>query len=431
MEDTFNGEDDGELKVGMKVHSDKAAYDLYNAYALKKGFSIRKWHIRRDATNNIRQREFVCSKEGIYKDQDLCEVKKLNRLDTRTGCKAMIRFIVDNGVWTISHVNSEHNHELAKSEEKQFLRSGQKISCAHGDVVSSMVGAGIGPTKAYFYLANEAGGAENLGFLKKDARNYLQRQKDEMLESMGMLCRHALKVLDFNNVTSIPSKYILKRWIKEARKGNFVSCESSVSLSNNEKHIQLLSLSELMHEGNNFFSIASLTVSGTKIVKNKLVEEMELLEKDSETISMLECFKKVDEQLHDDLLSSEPPILNPPITKTKGQTNARLKSNLEKRKRKTTKGKGKEIQELVSDPSHGTTTYHHSATNPHLTATTYHATTTNPIFQQSLVSQNLSFYHQVGSNFSFTSMLQRNDQISHLSQVSNSPSVNQFPSQEN
>ncbi|KAK1558717.1 hypothetical protein Q3G72_005745 [Acer saccharum] len=190
-----------------------------------------------------------------------------------------------------------------------------------------------------------------------------------LYESMGMLCRHALKVLDFNNVTSIPSRYILKRWTKEAKKGNLVSCESSVSSSNNEKHIQSLRLSELMHEGNNIFSIASLTISGTKIVKNKLVEAMELLEKDSETITMLECFKKVDEQPHDDLLSSEPPILNPPIAKTKGQTNARLKSNLEKRKRKTTKGKGKEIQELV------------------------------------------------GSNFSFTSMLQGNDQIPHLSQL--------------
>ena len=78
MKDTFREEDDGELKVGMKVHSDKVAYNLCNAYALKKGFSIRKWHIRRDVTNNIRQREFVCSKEGIYKDQILSEVKKSN-----------------------------------------------------------------------------------------------------------------------------------------------------------------------------------------------------------------------------------------------------------------------------------------------------------------------------------------------------------------
>ncbi|KAK3212794.1 hypothetical protein Dsin_017500 [Dipteronia sinensis] len=111
----------------MDVHSDKAAYDLCNAYALKKGFSIRKWHIRRDATNNIRQREFVCSKKGIYEDQDFCEVKKLNRLDTRTGCKAMIRFTVDNGVWTISHVNSEHNHELAKPEDKYLVLMGMSL----------------------------------------------------------------------------------------------------------------------------------------------------------------------------------------------------------------------------------------------------------------------------------------------------------------
>ncbi|KAK3194738.1 hypothetical protein Dsin_026048 [Dipteronia sinensis] len=138
-----------------------------------------------------------------------------------------------------------------------------------------------------------------------------------------------------------------------------------------------------MHEGNNIFNISSLTIFGTKIVKNKLLEAMELLEKDSETIRMLECFKMVDEQLHDDLLGIEPPILSPSIAKTKGQTNARLKSNLEKRKRKTTKGKGKEIQELI------------------------------------------------GSNFSFTSMLQGNDQMSHLRQVSNSPGVNQFPNHEN
>ena len=139
-----------------------------------------------------------------------------------------------------------------------------------------------------------------------------------LYESMGMLCCHALKVLDFNNVINIPSRYILKKWTKEAKKGNCLSCESLVSSSNNKKRFQSLRLSELMHEGNNIFSIASLTIYGTKIVKNKLVKAMKLLEKDSETICMLECFEKVDEQPHNDLFSSEPPILNPPIAKTKG-----------------------------------------------------------------------------------------------------------------
>lgn len=43
-----------ELKIGMQVHSDDEAYNLCNTYALRNGFSIRKGHIHRDKSNNIR-----------------------------------------------------------------------------------------------------------------------------------------------------------------------------------------------------------------------------------------------------------------------------------------------------------------------------------------------------------------------------------------
>ena len=52
------------IKVGIKVNFDKEAYDLYNKYALIKGFSIHRWNIRRDTSNKTWQREFVCSKQG-------------------------------------------------------------------------------------------------------------------------------------------------------------------------------------------------------------------------------------------------------------------------------------------------------------------------------------------------------------------------------
>ena len=32
----------GEIKIGMQVSSEEEAYNLYNGYVLKKGFSIRK-----------------------------------------------------------------------------------------------------------------------------------------------------------------------------------------------------------------------------------------------------------------------------------------------------------------------------------------------------------------------------------------------------
>ncbi|KAI5319653.1 hypothetical protein L3X38_039361 [Prunus dulcis] len=116
-----------ELKVGMEVSNEAEAYNLCNTYAFRKGFSIRKGNIRRDAQNKVRQRDYFCSKEGFQSDEDLCEVKKVRRLDTRTGCKALIRFTVDNGIWKISHINLDHNHEFAKPEERQFLRSGRHI----------------------------------------------------------------------------------------------------------------------------------------------------------------------------------------------------------------------------------------------------------------------------------------------------------------
>ncbi|KAF2316523.1 hypothetical protein GH714_041864 [Hevea brasiliensis] len=36
-------------------------------------------------------------------------------------------------------------------------------------------------------------------------------------EFMGVLCSHALKVLDFRNIKMLPSQYILKRWTRDAR----------------------------------------------------------------------------------------------------------------------------------------------------------------------------------------------------------------------
>lgn len=36
-------------------------------------------------------------------------------------------------------------------------------------------------------------------------------------ESLGLLCRHALRVLNLNDVNEIPEQYILKRWMKDAK----------------------------------------------------------------------------------------------------------------------------------------------------------------------------------------------------------------------
>ncbi|XP_022867740.1 protein FAR1-RELATED SEQUENCE 5-like [Olea europaea var. sylvestris] len=162
----------------------------------------------------------------------------------------------------------------------------------------------------------------------------------KLFQSLGILCRHALKVFDLNNLTSIPTQFIMKRWTKEAKKGIAASNDKSdlSIMANDEKSSKSLRLSELMHEGNNVYNVPSMTISGTKIVKEKLAQAIKLLEKDEETINVLQKFRKDDDHFTCYALVDEPRILNPPTVKAKGTTNARLKSTLEKRKRKAKKG---------------------------------------------------------------------------------------------
>ncbi|KAL7216873.1 hypothetical protein ACSBR1_028738 [Camellia fascicularis] len=128
---------------------------------------------------------FFCSKEGFKVDKDPCEEKKLNRLETRTGCKAFIRLIVKDGIYRVTAFNPEHNHELALQSERHFVRSSCHISKPKAGVIDSMVNAGISTKNAYPYLREEVGGSENVGFTKRDCYNYVNKQKMMMMISDG------------------------------------------------------------------------------------------------------------------------------------------------------------------------------------------------------------------------------------------------------
>ncbi|KAL4598763.1 hypothetical protein ACB092_11G080500 [Castanea dentata] len=107
--------------------------------------------------NVVRQRDYVCSKEGFPRDSDNLDDKKFKKLQTRTGCEASIRFTMTNGEWKVTHFNPTHNHEFAKLEERPFLRSNRKITDAQ--------------------LIEEARGFENVGFIKRDCYNVVNKQK--------------------------------------------------------------------------------------------------------------------------------------------------------------------------------------------------------------------------------------------------------------
>jgi zinc finger SWIM domain-containing protein 3 len=70
-------------EVGMSFESEEKAYDMYNTYAGKIGFSIRKSDIKRRGDGSISHKHIVCSSQGHSKTESLKDT-------TRTGCNARV-----------------------------------------------------------------------------------------------------------------------------------------------------------------------------------------------------------------------------------------------------------------------------------------------------------------------------------------------------
>ncbi|KAI0527089.1 hypothetical protein KFK09_002687 [Dendrobium nobile] len=171
--------------LSVVCNSEKEAYDIYCRYAHSVGFSVRKdHHCYWPNSRKIRMKDFVCSKAGFKKGLDLNAKSKYRKANTRTGCPAMIRFSVDqDGEWKVNKCVENHNHELARPEDQHLLRSCRNITEERAFVLKSMTDAGIRTIDAFTYLADEVGGREYVGFLRRDAYNFVQRNRRCKIET--------------------------------------------------------------------------------------------------------------------------------------------------------------------------------------------------------------------------------------------------------
>ncbi|XP_021768879.1 protein FAR1-RELATED SEQUENCE 5-like [Chenopodium quinoa] len=107
--------------------------------------------------------------------------------ETRTGCKAHIRFKKNKeGNFEVVTHELEHNHELVIAVQRHHLRSERQISAPMGELIESMIESGIKPMDSYNYISNEAGGEECVGHTKRDHLNYVSRVKMSMVEGGDM-----------------------------------------------------------------------------------------------------------------------------------------------------------------------------------------------------------------------------------------------------
>ncbi|XP_044436590.1 protein FAR1-RELATED SEQUENCE 5-like [Triticum aestivum] len=133
-------------EVGKTYDSEEAAYDMYNTYAGKVGFSIRKNQTKRRHDGSIYQKYIVCSNEGHRETAS-------SKDTTRTGCHARIQFSVSReGVWTVQKVVTDHNHYLASPNKVHKLRSQRRVIEADRHLIGQIREAGMKPSQVYDFM---------------------------------------------------------------------------------------------------------------------------------------------------------------------------------------------------------------------------------------------------------------------------------------
>ncbi|KAM2096332.1 hypothetical protein ACFX1R_019993 [Malus domestica] len=225
----------------------------------------------------------------------------------------------------LKHVATVYTRKMFKIFEKEFLNSlavtmHEYESCG---TIHSFELNEEGHTRVYLVQLNSSDGTISCSC--------------KMYESMGLLCHHALRVLNVKSWTEIPSQHILKRWTKDAKKGLHANEHSQLLQVKGEPSVTLRR-NALMRMAYNILSKGAESQGATRVAMKKLGEMEELIEKDM-IKSKGEVNKESNDNNDDDCNANgcsvdKPPILNPPLVRPKGVSNARLKSAMEKRKKK-------------------------------------------------------------------------------------------------
>ena len=174
-----------EIVSKMFANKDEG-YLFYNAYALGKGFSVRKSYVEWNSDHTeITLRRYVCSCQGYREEKYVKkEIKKRRPRDiTRVGCPAKLVIALDrnSGQWYVKNFIDEHNHPLAPADLGCLLRSHRSISDAQKAKIVELGIAGICKHQIFEIMEMQYGGYDKVGYTSRDLYNFCHLYKQEII----------------------------------------------------------------------------------------------------------------------------------------------------------------------------------------------------------------------------------------------------------
>ncbi|XP_052171507.1 protein FAR1-RELATED SEQUENCE 6-like [Diospyros lotus] len=166
--------------VGMKFRDHNKIFEFYKTYAYGVGFPVRKRSSRKDDDGLLKYVTFTYSREGrrtgdtssFLRSQPTIKIGGFARLTITTDL---------NRVWRVTKVILEHNHPTSPLKSRLY-RCNQKLTEKVKRKLKVNNIAGIPMHKSYNSAVVEADGYENLPFIEKDYRNYIDQIRRLRLE---------------------------------------------------------------------------------------------------------------------------------------------------------------------------------------------------------------------------------------------------------
>ncbi|XP_062088964.1 protein FAR1-RELATED SEQUENCE 12-like [Humulus lupulus] len=134
-------------KVSMEFETEEQAYNFYNVYAYKVGFSIRRSKGHKDNKDGkVKDRTFCCSCEGFRKKDKRYDNVKCHRAETRFGCLARMKIKLHQfGNYQVVEFYADHTHMTSSPSKSHLHRSQRRITLAQASEIDLAENSGIAP----------------------------------------------------------------------------------------------------------------------------------------------------------------------------------------------------------------------------------------------------------------------------------------------
>ncbi|XP_042959490.1 protein FAR1-RELATED SEQUENCE 5-like [Carya illinoinensis] len=177
----MDGDDVPKSKMEFNSLEDLMSY--YKEYGKKCGFGVMTKRSERGEDGTVRYVTLACARGGKAQNRILNVANP--RPTGKTECKAKINASkTADGKFRLNTVHNIHNHNLSPKKSR-FFRCNREVSETVKRVLDTNDMAGIRMNKSFGSLVVGAGGFENLPFLEKDCRNYIDKARHLRLGAGG------------------------------------------------------------------------------------------------------------------------------------------------------------------------------------------------------------------------------------------------------